>query len=341
MPYGTDVSVFVEDNAGDLGAPTVAGPWWLSPDVDIPAHPGEATPGANQVRIRVHVQEEPILEEKIVAEVYAGDPSLVMSPTAGTRRIDPGNLRFRPAGVAGSEPVADLAGGTLTFDWTPSSVATDPDGPGHKCLVVRAFPESVTPPTTSFDVPNEQHEAQHNIDILETTTKSGSKGSGTKGDPLDPDELTGLWKEKILTRAIGKRGPRIVVWAFDPNPDEQLERLVRKYVGRRKFLGFSAEPPREFAIEPGRTGKQISVGTLLNKRRFVRRALIGKGLFAKKRLLGAATVELGPRRTTELAVAFDHSNLRSRTAVVLHGAQWDATGRPEGGITIVALAPTG
>ena len=43
MPYGTDVSVFVEDETGTLGAPPPAGdPWWLSPDVDIPAHTGEA-----------------------------------------------------------------------------------------------------------------------------------------------------------------------------------------------------------------------------------------------------------------------------------------------------------
>src|SRR3954454_3104964 len=157
MAYGTDISVFVEDKKGDVGAPG-SSPWWLSPDVDIPAHTGTAFQGSNTVQIRVHSHEEPIIDEKIVAEVYAGNPSLVMSPTTGTKRIDPGNLLFRPPNVSGTEPVANDVGGTLTFAWTPSSNSADPDGPGHRCLVVRAFPQSVSPPTSPFDVPNDAHE---------------------------------------------------------------------------------------------------------------------------------------------------------------------------------------
>ena len=42
MAYGFDVTVYVEDKTGDLGAPGSPAPWWLSPDVDIPAHTGEA-----------------------------------------------------------------------------------------------------------------------------------------------------------------------------------------------------------------------------------------------------------------------------------------------------------
>src|SRR4051812_30130801 len=162
MAYGTDISVFVEDKKGDVGAPGST-PFWLSPDVDIPAHSGTAFQGPNDVQIRVHSHEEPIIEEKIVAEVYAGTPGFVMSPTSGTKRIDPGNLRFRPPNVAGTEPVAPESGGTATFSWTPSAAPADTDGPGHRCLIVRAFPESVTPPTAPFDPANESHEAQHNI----------------------------------------------------------------------------------------------------------------------------------------------------------------------------------
>ena len=149
------MTVYVEDIAGDQGGPA-SGPWWLSPDVDLPAHSGLAVQGPNDVQIRVHAHEEPILDEKIVAEVYACVPSLGMSPTTASARIDPGNLVFRPPGVSGTEPVADMAGGTLTFSWTPSASSSQPNGPGHRCLIVRAFPQSVTPPTTPFDVPTEQ-----------------------------------------------------------------------------------------------------------------------------------------------------------------------------------------
>src|SRR4051794_35356531 len=109
MPYGGDATVYVEDISGDQGFdPASTQPWWLSPDVDIPAHTGTAFQGANTVQIRVHTHEEPFIDDKIVAEVYVGNPSLAMSPVANTKRIDPGNLLFRPPGVAGSEPVADI-----------------------------------------------------------------------------------------------------------------------------------------------------------------------------------------------------------------------------------------
>src|SRR4051795_404893 len=136
MAYGGDVSGYVEDRLGDQGLdPAPPTPFGLSPDVDIPAHTGEARQGSNDVQIRVHTHEEPILAEKVTAEVYVGEPSLAMSPTVGTKRIDPGNLVFRPPGVTGTEPVADNAGGTVTFPWTPSNDETQVDGPGHRCLV--------------------------------------------------------------------------------------------------------------------------------------------------------------------------------------------------------------
>jgi hypothetical protein len=347
MAYGSDISVYVEDQALDGGASPSPAPWWLSPDIDIPAHPGLAVQGTNQVKIRVHVQDEPVVSELIVAEVYVGDPSLVLSPSSGTVRIDPGNLRFRTLAIQGPEPVATTAGGEATFDWTPSSTAGAVNGPGHRCLVLRAFPESVTPPTGSFDVPNEQHEAQRNIMILTTTTNpppsggggSGGGGSGAPGDPLDPDRLTGLWRKSILTRALGKKGPRIVVWAFDPAPGKQIEAMVRAYLGkRRKFAGFSRAAPGEVTLYPGRSGREVEPTELL-KGSFAGSAGLGKGLFAGDRLVAAAELEASPKAATNLVLGFDHSNIRKYSATVLHGAQWDADGRPEGGLTVVALAP--
>src|SRR3954451_14489452 len=228
--YGGDVSVYVEDRAGDQGFdPTATGPFWLSPDVDIPAHIGEAWQGPNDVQIRVHTHEEPILTEKITAEVYVGNPSLAMSPTAGTKRIDPGGLTFRPPGVAGTEPVAGIPGATLTFAWTPSNDAAQVDGPGHRCLVVRAFPQNVTPPTDPFVVPTEPHEAQHNIEVLKTAMLKANMsqgGAGTEHDPRRRDEESGLWWEGISTVGPGQPGERFVVWSFDPDPVRTIRRAL-------------------------------------------------------------------------------------------------------------------
>jgi hypothetical protein len=341
MAYGIDQTVFVEDKAGDLGAPG-ANPFWLSPDVDIPAHPGEAAQGTNDVQIRVHSGEEPIIDEKIVAEVYVGQPGFVLSPTAGTVRIDPGNIRFRPPNVAGTEPVADIPGGTTTFSWTPSSSAAQPDGPGHRCLIVRAFPESVTPPTSPFDVANEQHEAQHNIEILATTKhmKKGNKsGAGTPGDPRRRDPADGLWWENLLTLAAGgKRGKHFVVWAFDPDPSREVVGGLEKGLEAAKSRGFSKEPPKTIELAAaGSKVEQVSPGKLLGGT-FGEESGLGQGVFREDLLLAAGSVELGPR-PTHLLLGFDHSNIEEGSAVVLHGAQFDEGGRPEGGMTIVAVAP--
>jgi hypothetical protein len=306
----------------------------LSPDVDIPAHSGEAVQGANQVQIRVHAQDEPILTEKITAEVYVGEPSLAMSPTVGTKRIDPG-LTFRPPGVAGAEPVADIPGGTATFPWTPSSDPTKVDGPGHRCLVVRAFPMSVTPPTDPFTPETEQHEAQHNIEILSTTKMFGGMDQGGAGTPHDPrrrDPQSGMWWERISTiGARGGRGKRYVVCAFDPEPPE----VVRRAVGHTTI---AKEPPAKVVIEPDpKDGDAVDPHDLLSNGPFVEQSGLGHGLWAPKRLLAGAEVELHPDALTKLLLRFDHSHLAEHSAVVLHAIQWDEQGRAEGGLTVVAL----
>jgi hypothetical protein len=294
VAYGNDVTVFVEDKAGDLGAPNSPAPWWLSPDVDIPAHPGEAVQGSNDVQIRVHAHEEPQLADKIVAEVYVGNPSLVMSPGANTVRIDPGNLRFRTRDVAGSEPVADVPGAVLTFAWTPSSSAGAVNGPGHRCLILRAFPENVTPPNTPFDVPNEQHEAQRNIEILTTTTAPGQrqkKGAGTREDPRRRDRETGMWLEPLSTLGPGKRGRRYVAAAFDPDPDGLIAKMIRG--GLPKGTRFSSKPPATLELDTGGAkGKPVDPGKLVGRRRFAARSGLGRGIFMEERLLAAAP---GPR----------------------------------------------
>jgi hypothetical protein len=336
--------VFAEDIAGDLGAPTPPPKaFWLSPDVDIPAHTGQAVQGSNDVQIRVHTHEEPILEEKIVAEVYVGAPGFVLSPTTGTKRIDGGNLRFRPPGVAGTEPVATDAGGTLSFAWTPSASAADLDGPGHHCLILRAFPESVTPPSSPFDVSNEQHEVQHNIEILSTTTtksKMFQGGAGVPGDPRKIDEDTGLWWERFDTLAGKKRGKHFVVWAFDPEPGPEISDAVRGALKGSGFRGFAQQAPGNISLEVLGRGQEISPGDLLKRGSDVKFDGLGKGLFNRKRLIGAASMVLGPRTLTSLILRFDHSNLRKRTAAVMHGVQWNEKGQAEGGMTVVALAPT-
>jgi hypothetical protein len=344
MAYGTDLAVYVEDKAGDVGTPASPAPWWISPDVDIPAHTGEAAQGTNQVQIRVHSHEEPIIDEKISTEVYVGDPSFVLSPTTGTKRIDPGNLDFRPPNVPGTEPVANDAGGTASFAWTPSAAPGAVDGPGHRCLIVRAFPKSVTPPTTPFTVPTEPHEAQHNIEVLTTTKKQmdmAHGGAGTPRDPRHPDEDTGLWWERFVTMAGSKPGRHFIFWAFDPSPSEAILHGIRPALRKAGCSEISKRPPGKVQLDPGKTpGEQADPDDLIRDNpQLAEAGGLGKGLFDHRLLVGAAVMELVPDELSTLIMRFDLSDLAEHTAVVLHGAQWNEAGVPEGGMTVVALAP--
>ena len=344
MPYGTDISVYVEDTKNDLGAPGSPAPWWLSPDVDIPAHSGVAFQGTNQVQVRVHSHEEPIVQEKIVAEVYVGAPGFVLSPVTGTKRIDPGDLKWRPASIPGTEPIADEPGSTLAFPWTPSAVPTDIDGPGHRCLIVRAFPESVTPPTDPFVIPDEGHEAQHNMEVLTTTMAIApigeGGGAGVPGDPRHRDEGTGLWWEIFTTMAATKRGRHFVAWAFDPEPNKAVVGGVKKQLKKAGIARFSQRPPDKITLEPVKArGEEIDPKELYADPEFVQRAGIGSGLFGSGRVVAAAALELAPNKLARLLMRFDLSNLDDRTAVVLHGVQWNEAGEAEGGMTVIALPP--
>jgi hypothetical protein len=189
----------------------------------------------------------------------------------------------------------------------------------------------VTPPTTPFDVPTEQHEAQHNIEILATTKKIGSMGRGGAGIPGDErkiDKQTGLWWERLLTVGPGRRGKRYVAWAFDPEPGDYLGKGIRKQLKEAKVKGFSQDPPAKVSLE--------LVGA---KSRGTSRVPLRNPLFLGSRLLAAASFDLGPRKPVEVLLRFDHSNLKERTAAVMHVAQVDARGIPEGGMTVIALAP--
>jgi hypothetical protein len=207
---------------------------------------------------------------------------------------------------------------------------------------VRAFPVGVDLPN-GFTIAAEQHEAQRNIEILSTTERKGSKedaGAGTPKDPRKRDKRSEMWWEELTTIAPQKEGKRFVVWAFDPSPSKELTAIVRDGLGKH-FGGFSRQPPDRTGIGgSGSSGSEVDPGELTSNRKFARASGVGKGLFAHDRLLRAASLTLEPKKLAKVQLRFDHSNIGGDEAIVFHAAQWDASGRPEGGMTIVAIPPT-
>jgi hypothetical protein len=165
---------------------------------------------------------------------------------------------------------------------------------------------------------------------------------GVPGDPRKIDQDTDLWWERFTTMAGGRRkGRHFVVWSFDPEPDAAISDGVRGALKGTRFRGFSQNPPGSVGIEieKGR-GREIDLKELFRKSSGVQLEGLGRGLFNRKRLLAAAELELGPRSLSSLILRFDHSNLQKRQAAVLHGVQWNEKGQAEGGMTVIALAPT-
>jgi hypothetical protein len=165
-------------------------------------------------------------------------------------------------------------------------------------------------------------------------------GAGTRKDPRRRDKVDGRWWEQLLTMAVNKRGPRFVVAAFDPRPTKEIVGGLAKLLKQAKVSGFSRTAPTQVTIDAGKTrAEPVDPLRLLKNRKFAKRAGLGEGLFAEDRLLSAASVDLGPRTLSELVLRFDHSNIKEGTAAVMHVAQWNENGDPEGGMTIVAVAP--
>jgi hypothetical protein len=194
-------------------------------------------------------------------------------------------------------------------------------------------------------VPNESHEAQHNIDVLTTTMDMAPAGSGggagTPGDPRRRDDGTGLWWEIFTTMAGKKKGRHYVAWAFDPEPGKEVVGGVRKSLKKAGVTGFADQPPGKVTFEPvGTGGKEIDPGKLLGDAKFAQASGLGSGLFGSNQLVGAAALDLNTKRPGRLLMRFDLSHLSEGTAAVLHGVQWNEAGEAQGGMTMIALAPT-
>src|SRR6266481_5922870 len=162
-----DNCFFMEAISGDGGVHNPNAVWWLSPDISL-AGPvsgaDKADPGlVNPVHVKFHRQAGACItpgDESISVQLWVGNPSLVMAPN------DPVSTTL--VGFTGAQLPAPGGNTIQQIDWTPPS-GLPPDNPqssGHKCLVARCYPESLTPSVKSFFVPDDPHVAQHNICIV-------------------------------------------------------------------------------------------------------------------------------------------------------------------------------
>jgi hypothetical protein len=164
-----DTCIFMEAISGDGGAHNASDVWWLSPDIILTGPASgldNADPGqVNPVQVRFHKKAADSNcnfpgDESITVQLWVANPSLAMAPnnSASTALV----------GFIGSPPPPDGGSATQQIDWDlPAGLpADDPQSPGHKCLIARCYPDSLTPNSDSFFVPGDQHVAQHNICVV-------------------------------------------------------------------------------------------------------------------------------------------------------------------------------
>jgi len=169
-----DTCIFMEAITGDGGNQNPNDVWWLSPDITLkgPVSGFEtADQGVNKISIKFHRKPAGNCtfpgDESITVQAWVANPSLVMSPH--------GRGSAARVGFIGSPLPAEGATQTQQIDWIPPAVnlptpAENPQKAGPKCLVAICYPDSLSPSTTAFFVPGDQHVAQHNLSVVKTTS---------------------------------------------------------------------------------------------------------------------------------------------------------------------------
>jgi hypothetical protein len=235
-----DTCIYIEAVAGDNGVHSTNGVWWLSPDIQLTGPTSgadKADPGqANDIQVTVRRRPDgsnctlPPGTESISVEVWAGNPSLVMTPDnlVSTFKIDT---------VGTVLPLSSPDPTNISFVWSPPSglPPEDPQGPGHKCLIARCYPDPLTPSAINFFVPDDPHVAQRNLCVVPCGDGPGAaKAPGPCGLEV-----------RTMNPDLKREAAVVLSAAFDPEPTGHVRRTVLERL--RRTAGFSrlaVAPPR-------------------------------------------------------------------------------------------------
>jgi hypothetical protein len=259
--------------------------------------------------------------ESITVEVWAGNPSLVMTPD---------NLvsTFKIAAIGTVPPVSTPGPTVVPLVWTPPSglPPSDPQGPGHKCLIARAYPDPLIPSAINFFVPDDQHVAQRNLCVVPC------------GDGPGAARVPGPCGLEVRTMNADLKNEAAVVLraALDLKPTEHVRRQVLERLRHTPgFVRLAVAPPRSFRLVlpdfPGArrheaTGPAGCLGMLL-------------GFGRPPRASDYETrINLRPGQMITFTFEADLTDANFGDAYVFHLTQAGADGRVQGGLTAVMLS---
>jgi hypothetical protein len=317
-----DTCIFMESTAGDGGVHN-ANVWWLSPDIVLTgpvsgadkADPGQIN--SVDITIRRKGAESNCAfpgDEQLLAELWVGNPAIAMTPnnSASTKLI----LQIgSPTPIPGGT-------GTQHFDWTlPAGVpASDPQSPGHKCLIARAYPDSLTASQSNFFAPEDQHVVQRNICVV----PCGGPGAARRPGPCGFDVLTAnINPEKVAQVTIAA--------TLDLRPNQFVRRTVLQHLEKQPgFRKLATRPPRGFRLEL-REFPDAKISDHSTPRGCL-------GLLLGGQLRFEAGVSLAPNQVAKLHFVADLHNAEFGDAFIFHLTQTGAEREPQGGLTLMMVA---
>src|SRR5271166_604634 len=162
-PQITDTCISIHPGPGDN--------YWESPDINLNGFSDTANSnpqGAdNTVDVQIHRAADPCPIDPnalIVVDVFISMGGLNLSPVnalaIGTKLVPLNQLPPNSSMWLSQVRPSQLINWTLTQS-NPYAV----NGPGHRCLIARCYPEGQNPQPDCFHVPGDQHLAQRNIQI--------------------------------------------------------------------------------------------------------------------------------------------------------------------------------
>lgn len=314
-----DTCTFMEAVTGDGGNHTAA-VWWLSPDIVLngpTSGPDKADPGvSNPVEVKFHrkTDESNCMSsggESMTVELWAGNPSIAMTPNNGTRQIS----------IIGSALPLPGASGSQVISWTPPSgvPVSDPESPGHKCLIARCYPDNLTPSAQNFFVPDDQHVAQRNICIVPCGGPGAARRPGPCGFDVNTVNVNEKEPERVTVRAVADLRPTKFV-------RENVLRTLQRFEG---FKRLAVRAPRSYRLEV-RKGADPTI----NDR--TRPGCLGILIGGARSY--SATVTLEPGQFTQVAFEADLFGAEFGDAYIFHLTQVGRAGDRQGGLTLIMVA---
>ena len=312
-PNLSDSCIFVNDGP--------SAQWWMSPDINLNGFTDVAFANQNNtIDVTVHRGPESAQCDKltaasnIVVEVWVSLPGLNLSPATQANIID---TKIIPKAQLPTNGTRTLSAAGQLVNWTPGTDGTKPNGPGHRCLISRCYPEGDGPPDPDcFHVRGDSHVAQRNIEIITVSPRIKNR----------------LIVEVMTVNPDRERPqPATVRVVTDPEPNRQVLEILEP--GLRN-TGFK----RVASIAPSRMDLQFPTLTGVKLRDYSRKGCLWS-LFGKRSHAASveADVTLPPGDPTSFKFDADLSKGRSGDAFIFYLTHLRADKKEIGGLTVVGV----